>query len=456
MKTLKICTLVSALALAGVTLLVPQTPDAILKGKSGEIPSIAVTDMRGSGDAQRFMDTFNSTLWDELSGAGVLKMVAKSVYPLDVPQQPSDFRTVAAGASANGRALTDWSRPPVSATYLAFGYTAVQENRLVLFGWLYLLTVNDPAQAQLIGNRYFATVDAEGARKVARDFAADILRQMGVQGLSGSKIYFVSDRSGAKEIWGMDYDGTNQKQLTSYRSTSGMPAISPDGKLVAFTTYAGGNPKIRIQTTDSNRQQTFYNPETSAVGTPEFSPDGKKLLFAATIDGWMQLCIADVNGGNMQRLSRGAPRSIEVSPRLNPKNGTQVLFISGRSGKQQLWLMDLGGGPPERLTTGEGDVANPAWSPDGSKIAFAWTRGYEPGNFNIFVMDAVQRQPVQLTSNSGRNENPWWGPDGIHLVFSSKKGPSTQIYSMLADGKNVKPLTTQGNNIQPVWAKGLN
>src|SRR5262249_47417125 len=156
----------SALALAGVTLLVPQTPDAILKGTSRDVPTIAVTDMRGSGDAQRFMDTFNSTLWDELSGAGVLKMVAKSVYPLDVPQQPSDFRTVAAGASANGRALTDWSRPPVSATYLAFGYTAVQENRLVLFGWLYLLTVNDPSQAQLIGNRYFATVDADGSRKV--------------------------------------------------------------------------------------------------------------------------------------------------------------------------------------------------------------------------------------------------------------------------------------------------
>lgn len=456
MKTLKICALVSALALTGATVLMPQNADAVLKATSGEKPAIAVTDMRGSGDAQQFMDTFNATLWDELSGAAVFRMVAKSVYPLDVPQQPSDFRTVAGGASANGRALTDWSRPPVQANYLAFGYTAVQEGRLVLFGWLYNVGMADASRAQLIGNRYFATVDADGARKVARDFAADILRQMGVQGLSGSKIYFVSDRSGAKEIWSMDYDGTNQKQLTSYRSTSGMPAISPDGKLVAFTTYAGGNPQIRIHTTDSNRRQTFYNPETSAVGTPEFSPDGKKLLFAATIDGWMQLCIADVNGGGMQRLSRGAARSIEVSPRLNPKNGSQVLFISGRSGRQQLWVMDLNGGPPERLTTGEGDVANPAWSPDGSKIAFAWTRGYEPGNFNIFIMDAVTHQPVQLTSNSGRNENPWWAPDGIHIVFSSKRGPSTQVYSMLADGKNVKQLTNQGNNIQPVWTKGLN
>ncbi len=48
--------------------------------------------MRGTGDAQRNMDTFNSTLWDELSNAGILKMVAKSVYPLEVPQRPQDFK----------------------------------------------------------------------------------------------------------------------------------------------------------------------------------------------------------------------------------------------------------------------------------------------------------------------------------------------------------------------------
>ena len=58
----------------------------------GNKPRIAVPDFRGSGDAQRFMDAFNQTLWDELSGSGALTMVAKSVYPLNVPQQPQDFR----------------------------------------------------------------------------------------------------------------------------------------------------------------------------------------------------------------------------------------------------------------------------------------------------------------------------------------------------------------------------
>jgi TolB protein len=71
-------------------------------------------------------------------------------------------------------------------------------------------------------------------------------------------------------------------------------------------------------------------------------------------------------------------------------------------------------------------------------------------------MDVAKRQPIQLTQGVGRNENPWWAPDGVHLVFTSKRGNSTQIYTMLADGSNVHQLTTQGNNIQPVWANGVN
>jgi TolB protein len=224
--------------------------------------------------------------------------------------------------------------------------------------------------------------------------------------------------------------------------------------MVAFTTYAGGNPQIRIHSSDGGRRLTFLNPVSSVVETPEFTPDGKRLMFAATVDGWVQLCIADIDGGNMQRISH--VRAIEVSPKINPKTGSDILFISGRSGRQQLWRMNSEYADLERLTSGEGDVSNPSWSPDGNAIAFAWTRGYEPGNFNIFVMDIAKRVPIQLTQGLGRNENPWWAPDGLHLVYSSKRGSATQIYTMLADGTNVKQLTTQGNNIQPVWSKGVN
>src|SRR5262249_35958107 len=158
--------------------------------------------------------------------------------------------------------------------------------------------------------------------------------------------------------------------------------------------------------------------------------------------------------GNRQRSAD--VRTIEVSAKVNPKNPSQMVFISGRSGHQQLWRGNIDGGDQEMLTSGEGDVANPSWSPDGQSIAFAWTRGYEIGGFNIFWMDMGRREPIQLTYGDGRNENPWWAPDGKHIVFSTNPRNSTEIYSMLVDKTQRKQLTTQGNNIQPVWAKGIN
>ena len=438
--------------------------DIVATITTAERPAMAVMDFRGTGDAQRLMDGFNATLWDEISNAGILKMVSKTVYPLDTPQRPQDFKAPTVPATPvrrgvtpqpvrNGPWLTDWSGPPVNANYLAFGYTGVQDGRLVLFGWLYNVGQADVTRAQVIGKLYFGSLDADGAKKVAREFAADILQQFGGKSLSGSRIYFVSDRSGAKEIWSMDYDGKDQRRLTQYNSTSSMPALSPDGKLFAFTTYAGGNPQIRIHSAETGRRVPFYNPVSSVVETPEFTPDGKQMLFASAIDGWVQLCIANLDGGGFRRISN--VRAIEVSPKVNPKTGADILFISGRSGRQQLWRMSLDGTDMQRLTSGEGDVANPSWNPNGQLIAFAWTRGYEPGNFNIFVMDVAKLQPIQLTQGTGRNENPTWAPDGVHLVFSSKRGSSTQIYTMLADGSNLQQLTTQGNNIQPVWANGV-
>jgi TolB protein len=442
-----------------------QDSDIMIKIKgNGDRPKLALPDFRGAGDAQSVMNAFNATLWNELSGSGVLDLVPKTNYPLEVPQQPNDFKAptvtnpVRRGEQPktvrNGPWLTDWTTAPTTADYLAFGYTGVQDGRLVLFGWLYNLRQPTPATAQTIGKIYFASLDENGARKAARDFAADILAQFGAIGLAGSKIYFVSDRSGNKEIWSMDYDGSNQQQITNYKSISSYLGVSPDGKLLAFTTYAQGNPKIIVYDLTTKKVRPFYNPVSSIVSTPEFSADDKKLYFAASIDGWVQLCVADLDGGNMQRISH--VRAIEVSPKINPKTGRDMLFISGRSGIEQMWHMNLDGTEMERWTPGNGYVANPAWQKDGQFVAFAWTAGYEPGAYNIFIMDSGNKQPIQLTHSEGRNENPWWAPDGLHIVFTSKRGNSTQIYTMLADGTNVQQLTTKGNNLQPVWAKGIN
>jgi TolB protein len=194
----------------------------------------------------------------------------------------------------------------------------------------------------------------------------------------------------------------------------------------------------------------FYNQEASMNATPDFTPDGKQIVFSSTAAGrFAQIYIANLDGSGLRRLTFS--NAIDVEPKVNPKTGAEIVFVSGRSGTPQIYKMNIDGADVVRLTPGEGDAVNPSWHPDGQHIAFAWTRGYAPGNFNIFVMDVATREFVQLTHGAGRNENPVWAPDGRHLAFSSNRSGSTQIWTMLADGTQLRQLTTEGRNMRPVW-----
>jgi TolB protein len=456
---------VSGLALAAIVAMAQNRILIEIAGNAGK-GVIALPEFRGSGEAQRFMGAFNSTLWSEIEGSGLFRMAPRTSYPLQAPQQPQDIRGGQAppapappkrGAPApaqqpSGMYLSDWAGPPVSANYMAFGYTAAQNGRLVLMGYFYNVTQPDAANAQVFGKIYNGSLDEAGATAVAREFAADILKQFGMESLAGSKIIFVSTRTGAKEIWAMDYDGKNQRPITKYRSISTTPAVSPDGTRLAFTTYARGQPTIEVFSLETLRKLPFFNQNASMNATPSFTPDGRRIAFSSTLaGGYAQIYIADVNGSNLDRLT--SVRAVEVEPKVNPKTGREIVFVSGRSGPQQIYRMNVEGTDIVRLTTGEGEASNPAWHPDGQHIAFAWTRGFEPGNFNVFLMNVATREYVQLTHGAGRNENPTWAPDGRHIVFASKRGGRTHIYTMLADGTQVKQLTTQGENTMPVWSR---
>lgn len=440
------------LAAAGLAVAWQQS-DAIIKLTQGEKPAIAIPDFRGAGPAQQFMGVFNSTLYDDINASGLFKMVPKSMYPLNNPQRPEDIRPQPSEprTPTHGMGLADWAAPPSAANYLAFGYTAVQNDQIVLYGWLYNAAQTTLANAQVLGKIYLGPVSEEGARKVAREFAADIIKQFGGESLLDSQIFFVSDRTGNQEIWSMDPDGSNQRQFTRNRSISIMPAVSPDGTKIAFTSYAKGNPAIFIYSADTGNRLPFYNQVASMNATPDFTPDGQHLVYSSTASGWAQIYIANIDGGNLRRIS--STRAIEVEPKVNPKNGSEMVFVSGRTGPQQIFRMNLDGTDIQRLTPGEGEASNPSWHPNGQVIAYSWTRGFATGNFNVFIMDVATRQYNQLTQGAGRNENPSWAPDGRHLVFMSTRSGSPQIWSMLADGTQLKRLTTQGRNKTPVWGR---
>jgi TolB protein len=432
------------LAAATAAALFGQDITAWINGVGGK-PALAVIDFRGTG-AEPYMAAFNSTLFDDLQNSGLFDMKAKSLFPLNNPQRPEDLRS---GGNAQGFSLSDWGGAPVNASHLVFGYTAVQNGALVLYGYVDDTRQTNPQSAQLMAQRYVGSLDEAGATRTAHEFASDIIQKFGgTVSLLGSRIYYVSKRGGNDEIWAMDWDGSNQKQLTHLRSLSIAPSISPDGSRLAFTSFAKGTPRIMMIDTLSGRPLSFYNQEASLNLNVTFTPDGKNIYYSSTASGIAQIYYASVDGQGFRRVSfRDA---LEVEPKVNPKNPNLLLVVMGQS-HQQIYQMNSDGSNVQRVTNGEGEASNPSWNPDGQHFAFSWTRGYATGAFNVFVMDFGTHEYVQLTHDEGKNEDPVWAPDGRHLVFGSTRTGKKQIFTMLANGTQVQQLTKEGENRYPTW-----
>jgi TolB protein len=431
-----------------------RNADAVIRGYFDNLPMIAVPDVRGPAEVQNHMAKFNEVLFKDLEQSGYFRMASKSFYPSEIPQQPIDFKPPRGNPpERQGPWLTDWTAPSIEADWLTVGYAQVQNARMVLFGWLFNVRQPDLQNAQSFGKVYFADTTADGAAKLAHEFAADIIRKFGGTPLFGTRIYFTSNRTGAKEIFMMDYDGSNQKQLTREGNISNFAAVSPDSTRLAFTSFPRGNASILMQSLETGRKLPFYNQRASTNASPEFSHDGQKILFASTAAGIQQIYVANLDGSAIKRLTYSP--AVETEPKVNPKTGSEIIFTSGRSGPPQIYKMNMDGAAVDRLTNGEGEAVNPAWHPEGQLIAFSWTAGPDPGIRNIFIMDVASKSIVQLTHGAGRNENPSFSPDGRHLVFQRTEPGArrSQIHVMLANGTQGRQLTSLGANEEPVWSK---
>ena len=403
---------------------------------------LAVPDFKPAAtdpDSKKLATTFSTTLWNDLQAAGIFDIVSASFYPLSAPGTPQDVK------------LAEWEAPPPNANMLAFGNAGVQGGSLAVQGWLF--DVKNVQSPQILGKQYRETATEDNARLIAHRFADEIIFRLGggIQGIAESKIYFVSTRGGAKEIWQMDYDGANQKQLTHLGTIALSPHPSPDGSRIAYAGVSNAEWQILMYSLELNRPVNF----TRFAGTnlsPAWSSDGKSLAFSSSRSGDSEIYTVDVSGGEVRRLTN--TKGPDVSPTWNPKTNAQIAWVSGRTGLPQIYTMASDGTNVVRMTD-EGYAVSPSWSPNGQFLALAWVRHYgpgAPGASDIYVMDVASKQWVQLTHDGGRNDFPSWSPDGRHIVFQSNRTGKTQIWSMLADGSQARQLTTGGENSQPNWS----
>ena len=406
-------------------------------------PRVAVADFSPRADnAKSHSDLFTQVVRDDLSFSGILELVSPSFYPTPVPSAPNELRNLT------------WTDPPVNANLVAFGNLIESPAEVGIYAWLF--DVRNPSSQPVIAKVYRGAPTDPQVRKFAHQFADEIISKLsgGLPGVAGTQIAFVSSRTGTKEIWVMDYDGSNQRPLTNLRSISLTPRWSPDASRIAFTCFAPYNgvtgPQICMYSLDAGKVVSFPR-FRGTNSSPAWSPDGTQLVFSSSMQGNPEIYAVDANGSRPKRLTLSNINTANVSPAWNPKTGQSIAYVSDRGGIPKLYLMNSDGTNSVELDLPDkGYLIDPSWSPNGQLLAFSWRR--PTGNYDIYIMDVGSRRIIEITRDAGRNERPSWAPDGRHLVFESTRGGTRQIWSMLADGSQARQLTTSGHNESPNWS----
>jgi TolB protein len=384
---------------------------------------------------------FDATFYSDLANAGIFDLVSRSLTPQAAPGSQQEIN------------LAQWSAAPSNAAMVAFGALSSVKGRLVVYGWLD--DTHNTGSPMVLGKQYNEEASQDMARTVAHRFADEIILRLGggLNGIAETKIYFVSSRSGVKEIWAMDYDGQNQHQVTHLGSVSLSPRISPDNSRIAFASLDSRGWAIRMYSLDLGRLVNF--PAGAAGGSnlsPAWSADGARIAFSSSRSGESELWVADASGANLHSVT--SVRGPNVAPTWNPRSNAQIAWVGGISGEPQIYTMDQDGANVQRMTD-TGYAISPSWSPNGQFLTFSWNRKYgpgAPGGQDIYVMDISTKRWLQLTHDAGSNDYPSWAPDGRHIVFERAMGKRADLWTMLADGTEQHQLTETGNNFMPNWS----
>ena len=292
-------------------------------------------------------------------------------------------------------------------------------------------------------------ISGENIRAIAHRFSDKLVSYFtGEKGLAETKIAYLSNQTGSKEVYLMDYDGENSFRMTSDQSIILSPRWSFDATQIGYTSYRHGAPDIYFLEIATGKRKKIFSAKGLSL-SPAWSPLGEQIAFASTKGGDSEIYKMRPNGDDLKQITFHP--AADLSPTWSP-TGQEIAFTSDRGGGPQIYIMDKEGGNVRRLTYGGEYNTSPSWSPQGDWIAYACRN---KGGFMKLCASRVDgRESIKITEGGNwDDESPSWAANGREIVFASNRFGASHIFTIRPNGEGLIRLTsTGGNNTSPAWA----